>query len=535
MATVAAPGSKETDLARAGSPAPSETAAVLRLRGVFDQLPAAVAVILGSELRFAFANEAYQRLAGRKQLEGRTIDDAIPEAREQGFVALLEQVLATGERAVGNEVRAVLDSPDGQKEIFVDFTFQPFRGESGEVEGILVHSVDVTAAVQARQQLADALTREQENRFRQAIEGLIDTVIIAEPLRTEGEIVDFRVTFMNGGTDEVARREPSQMVGRHFTDLWPNFEASGLLRHYTEVVETGQSVMLEDFGYAEEIAGAEYTGVFDIRASSLNGDLFLAFRDVTERIQRERALAESRARLAREHEVVAQLQSAVLPRDLPTLPGARVAAEYHAASDIVDLGGDWFDAFVLRSGKVALAIGDVAGKGLSAAQVMAQVRSAGRVAALGGSDPAQVLTIQSELMITLRLGDFATAQFALYDPETSELVVASAGHLPPLIIDRPNRRYLDVAAAPPLGVSEDPAYDCTSVTLSAGARVIFFTDGLVERRGEDLSVGLAKLMDAAPAGGEAAASCRDIVEKLEVTAARADDVCVLTLDVGESH
>ncbi len=139
-------------------------------------------------------------------------------------------------------------------------------------------------------------------------------------------------------------------------------------------------------------------------------------------------------RVAVEHASVVTLQEAILPRDIPAIAGVDIGAAYIAASDQVEVGGDWFDVFVLVDGTVALAVGDVAGKGISAAQAMTHVRAAGRVAALMGNAPAEVLRAQNAVFLSGGFGAFATAAFARYDPSTGALEWASAGHLPPLLV-----------------------------------------------------------------------------------------------------
>ena len=376
----------------------SQGEALLRLRDVLDQLPAAVAVLRGRSHVIEFANAAYLELTGDRALVGVPLEEAIPEAVEQGFVTLLDEVLFHGHQRVGREVPAYVVRDDDVVEIVVDFTFQPYRAADGTVEGILVHAADVTASVQARRQLGEALRREEEDRFRQAVDSLMDTVILASPVRgADGAIVDFTVTFVNAGQDELGRRERSDLTGRRFSTLWPNVAQSGLMERYASVVASGTPVLLEDFGYADVVGGETVEAVFDIRATRLGDDLFLAFRDVTDRVRREQALAESKARLDKEHEVIRALQAAILPGDLPTVPGVDLGAAYVAASEQVEVGGDWFDVFMTPSGRLALAVGDVAGKGIDAAQVMAQVRAAGRVAAIAGRDPSEVLDTQHAL------------------------------------------------------------------------------------------------------------------------------------------
>ena len=514
-------------------PAPaSEGAAFRRLRGVFDELPAAVVLVSGPDHVFEFVNPAYRRLVGGRSFEGLTVDQALPELRSQGFVDLLDEVYRTGERFVGRETKVSLLRDDGIEEIVVDFTYQPIRGGSGQVEAILGFAVEVTEAVRAREELTEALRREQEDRFRAAIDSMIDTVIIAEPVQARaGAIEDFVVTFVNSGQDEIGRRQGDELIGRRFRDLWANVEASGLLEHYVEVHETGAPLELESYEYHDTVAGSEVDSTYDVRATRLGTELLIVFRDVTERIARERALAETRARFVREHEAVLVLQSALLPRELPTVPGADVAAEYVAATEGIEVGGDWFDVFVAPDGTVAICVGDVAGKGIEAAQVMAQLRSAGRVAAFAGQDPAEVMASKNTFMITGDLGPFATTVFARYDPSSGELTWTSAGHLPPLLApgDGTPPRLLTTPDNPPLGVVADAVYSCQQVVLARGDRLVLYTDGLIERRGEDIGVGMARLCEVVPSDADAAQTCRDILKALGVASDRPDDVCILTL------
>ena len=515
----------------AASVVTSEEEALLHLRDVFDQLPAAVCLLRGPDHVFEFTNTRYRELAGDRLFDGLPVAEAMPEMREQGFLDLLDRVYRTGEQFVGREVRAMVLRDDRLVELFADFTYQPVRGADGHVQGILVHAFDVSEAVRLREELQEALRREQEDRFRQAINSMIDAVMIAAPIRdAEGRIGDFRVTFVNSGGDEIGRRAPEQLEGRRFTELWPNVAGSDLFAGYVEVVETGEPLVLERYAYVEQLGDTRLDGVFDIRATRLGDDLFLVWRDVTERVARDQALAESRARLAREREAVVMLQAAILPRKLPILPGADVAAEYVAASEHARVGGDWFDVFALPDGTVAVSVGDVAGNGIEAAQIMVQVRSAGRVAALAGQDAGGVLESQNALMIAAGLGPFATALFAVYHPATGGLSWASAGHLPPVVVSGGRASLLTTDPGPALGVLDEPVYRLATSVLGPGDRLVLYTDGLVERRGESIVQGIERLRRLVPLTGTAGAACRDLLDLLEVSAGSTDDICVLTLD-----
>jgi hypothetical protein len=477
-----------------------EADALRRLQSLFDGMPAAVALLRGPHHVFEFANEPFESLVGGRAVVGLAAEEALPELRGQGFVAMLDRVFATGER-----------------ELFLDLTYQPIRGARGGVEGIVVHDV----------------RRGRDDRFRQAVESMIDPVAIATILRdANGHAVDFLFEFVHPGTQ---RRDDgawaAAMVGRPMSEVWPTIAESGLLAQYLEVAETGTPLVLDQYRYNEGDA-TQPEAVFDLRATRLDGDLLLVWRDVTRRVRKDRALDESRERLAREHAVVLVLQQAILPRDLPSVEGMDIGAEYVAASEDISIGGDWFDVFALPDGRVAISVGDVAGKGIAAAQVMTQVRTAGRVAALAGNDAAGVLSAQNALMWTAGLLPFATAVVAFFEPKSGWLSWSSAGHLPPVVVAGGTARIEDgPTTRPPLGVTEAPAYETASVQLAVGDRFLLYTDGLVERRGEALDEGLARLLSALPTAGGASDLCRTLVEELCVADADlADDVCVVALE-----
>jgi serine phosphatase RsbU (regulator of sigma subunit) len=294
-------------------------------------------------------------------------------------------------------------------------------------------------------------------------------------------------------------------------------------------VESGEPLVIDEIPYVEQVGGEELSGYFDIRATRLERDLFLVWRDVSERVERDRSLKESEARFRREHESVTLLQEAILPRETPAVAGADVAAEYVAASSDVDVGGDWFDVLPLPDGRTALSIGDVAGKGIYAAQTMAHLRTGGRVAALAGLDAAGVLSAQNALMGAAGLGPFATAIFAVFDPVAGTITWASAGHLPPLVVRSGGAAFEAVAVHPPLGIEEHPGYEVRVTEVGVGDRVVLYTDGLVERRGESIADGLERLRLAVPSGGTAKAACVELMDALGA-AGGSDDVCLLTLD-----
>ena len=197
----------------------------------------------------------------------------------------------------------------------------------------------------------------------------------------------------------------------------------------------------------------------------------------------------------RTHRVADRLQRALLPETLPEVPGSKFNAAYRPASDEAEVGGDWYDAFRLPDGRVAISMGDVAGHGLSAATVMGEIRQAMRTTAMLERSPAMVLEHINNV-INLRSGiGMVTAIFAYYDPQKRELTYAVAGHPPPALTITGGFCGFLPGGGMPLGV--DALVDARdwTITLPPRSCVVFYTDGMTEYS-RDLFAGEAKLLDA---------------------------------------
>ena len=198
----------------------------------------------------------------------------------------------------------------------------------------------------------------------------------------------------------------------------------------------------------------------------------------------------------REHQLADTLQRSLLPRTLPSVGGVELAARYLPASEAAAVGGDWYDALALEDGQLMLVVGDVIGHDLSAAVAMGQLRHLLRGHAIGSADPAELCETVNRLLPALGTGEMATAAVAFLDPRSGTVSLTSAGHPPPVIVERSGRaRLVDIAPCPPLGALEGAAYHTEAATLEPGATLIFYTDGLVERRGEPIDVSMAKLVE----------------------------------------
>ncbi len=201
----------------------------------------------------------------------------------------------------------------------------------------------------------------------------------------------------------------------------------------------------------------------------------------------------------REHATALTLQRSMLPRDLTAPSSVEVKHRYLPGSELVEVGGDWYESISLPGGRVALVIGDVAGHGVRAAVTMGRLRTAIQVLAMLELPPAESLQQLDELMVRM-LGaaepHFATCSYAVYDAVTGELEIASAGHLPPLLV-RPDgtNELVEVPPSPPLGVGmatelPDEGYETSRIQVEDGSLLVLYTDGLVEDREKDIQVGL---------------------------------------------
>ncbi|GGM60935.1 hypothetical protein GCM10011608_52530 [Micromonospora sonchi] len=227
-----------------------------------------------------------------------------------------------------------------------------------------------------------------------------------------------------------------------------------------------------------------------------------------------------------EHRIAVTLQRSLLPRRLPEVAGLDLAVRYEPASMQTEVGGDFYE-LVMLDGHLLLAIGDVAGHSLHAATVMAELRHALRAYAVEGHQPGEILHRVNELMLTLLPNELATTCVLLLEPATGHVRLASAGHLPPLISLDGKTEFVQ-HSAPLLGVRAPRPADLEFV-LPPGATIVFYTDGLIERRDSSIDEGLKAL---AACAAQVDADLDRFCERLLVELAPdeiQDDVAVVAL------
>jgi serine phosphatase RsbU (regulator of sigma subunit) len=238
--------------------------------------------------------------------------------------------------------------------------------------------------------------------------------------------------------------------------------------------------------------------------------LSIAAAWITERLVRGRRTAERDSRRIRElyaelatlfrqqRTTSETLQRALLPRTSPNIQGMEFAVKYEPGAQGLEIGGDWYSIVAIDDAHFVFVIGDVSGHGLSAATVMAELRFTIRAYALEGNSPATILEKCSK-QLDVSDGHFATVLIGSVDVERHEITLANAGHLNPLLLTDQEKSFIETSLGVPLGVSGD-SYGSVTISVPPRSSVIAFTDGLIERRGENLDIGLARLAAAVDDG-----------------------------------
>jgi len=240
-------------------------------------------------------------------------------------------------------------------------------------------------------------------------------------------------------------------------------------------------------------------GLFVSLAAALTTDRLARRRRYAEQLVDvlDRVAAQNREMYTEQRSIAQTLQHALLPETLPEFDGLEVDARYVPAASGIDVGGDWYDVVPAGDGRVLVMIGDVSGHGLRAATTMASLRHAALAYAAQAPNPSSVLAQLSDFVNSGPHDYFATMLCVLVDVGGHRLTVASAGHIPPLLIDGADGQFVELDANVPIGVARKSPYLQSEVSVRPNTTLIAFTDGLVERRGEVLDVGLARLQEAA--------------------------------------
>jgi serine phosphatase RsbU (regulator of sigma subunit) len=382
--------------------------------------------------------------------------------------------------------------------------------EAEEMRGRLTEQLSAAALRTARLQqatsmLAEALTVEQVVEVitevgRTAIGALRSAVALLEPDNTRLRVVndDLRNAPDSAGwpltldspsvmTKAIATRRPVLVEGPE--DLRKQFEGE---------------LDIDPQRLAQSSDERSWVGLPLLAAGAPLGALRFSFgrpRRITEEervfleaLAGQCSLAVERAAMyEREHTTAETLQRSLLPDRLPSVPGLVMAARYLPVARNMEIGGDWYDAFWLADRRLAVAVGDVMGKGLIAAAGMGRVRNALRALALTDPRPAAVLGGLDRLFAATELEEqVTTVAYLVLDPVNGDGVLGNAGHLPALVLDKDQApRFDEVEAGTPLGWASPRKQH--SFCLRPGSTAVFYSDGLVENRSRGLDSGLDEL------------------------------------------
>lgn len=496
------------------------------LRTVVDLVlssPVAMSLSYGPDLTLIY-NDAYAELLGTKHPDaiGRPSAEVFAEVwAAPGMGDVIEQVYRTGRAFLEPETLLPLVRGESGRVEQAFFTrgYSAVRGPGGRIIGVLTVAAETTQVTRRLQSLGELTA---------ALAGALTLDDVAR-VALAYAVVSFDVDHVAFGVDDggawrVVRRVRGDVLDEadeRLPPLWRRLAADSpapLVR----AAATGAPCFVEDAQPLAEVAADRHDervralAALPLRTPSVSGAFTFGYRQAHVWLPAERALltaaaelvaqaAERARRFETQHGTAQLLQRSMLPEHLPELDRFRIAARYDVGVDGNAAGGDFYDAFLLPDGRLAVVLGDVAGHDVHAAALMGQVRAALRALALADPAPETVLVGLDRLVASLGAEArneelFVTVVYGLVDPRTGELVLASAGHPPPVVRratragQRPVVGLLDLPTGAPLGLGG--RWRTSRLRLLPGDAVLLFSDGVVERRDSSIGAGFDALLAA---------------------------------------
>jgi serine phosphatase RsbU (regulator of sigma subunit) len=485
-------------------------------------------LMIGHELVMLY-NDAYSRILGPRHPEalGRTVPDVWSDVWP--VIAPLVDATLAGDSTYDEDLPLAMTRYGYEEEAWFTFSYSPVREPDGRVVAVLVTALETTRQVLTARRLGivqqlGSLPRSLTGSVTEACAGALDVLAghlddcpfaLAYVLEEDGGglrlaaghgIVpdDDLAEEMRGWVHKaVAGRSPVQVsdLAKGRPDVFhlpggPLGEVDVDTAVTLPLTVAGQGVPIgalvvgtsprlrldrEHLVFLDLVAGQVAAAVTDARAIALD---------------RERAAERSAAEEARSRyftEVALTLQRAVLA---PTVLPEGFAAHYAPATRTLEVGGDWYDVVHLPDGRYGVVVGDVVGRGLEAAAVMGQLRSAGRALLLESRSPAQVLSALDTFAERTPGAVCSTVFCAVVDHSTGRVRYGSAGHLPAVLAEPDGgTRLLEDAPGLPLALDSGRTRTEADADLAPGATLLLYTDGLVERRHEPLDDGVSRAAD----------------------------------------
>ena len=299
----------------------------------------------------------------------------------------------------------------------------------------------------------------------------------------------YEFLFAHNGVDALEKLNRYDGIDMVLSDInMPQMDGLTLLEQIPAVDPNIRAVIISAYGDMKNIRTAMNRGAFDFVTKPLDfDDLQVTIDRTLNHVEEWREALSSRDKLValqNELDIASQMQQSILPTEFPNMPGCQVYGNMEPARNV---GGDFFDVLRLENGKIGLAIADVSDKGVPAALFMMSSRTLLKGAAIGNSEPGEVLREVNDLLHeNNETVMFVTLLYAVYDPATGEFSYANGGHNTPVIVHADgSSTLLPLTGGIALGVVPDLEYSRETVTLEPGDTVVLYTDGVTEAMNEE--------------------------------------------------
>ncbi|GAA1144176.1 MULTISPECIES: SpoIIE family protein phosphatase [Streptomyces violaceusniger group] len=538
----------------------------------FAQCPCVLAVF-DTELRLVSANADTEAATTRSedQMRGLRLTELMGRGESERVERAMRRVLESGERL---ELETHLRVSGGSDEHGWSVSLAPLVDRTGRRQGVCFAARDTTAEQGARQRLQ--LLSEAGARLGSTLDMdriAQELVKVAVPWFADFASVDL-LTFLHEGDEppEGPLREPVTLrraahrsvlegvpeavvdVGELATHPQRSPTAACLIegraaRHQVtesllaswEATDPGRAARIREHGMHSVIVtplrargvtlGAAFFARHRTPAPFTDDDTLLA----EELTARAAVCVDNARRYLRERMMTVTLQRSLLPQGIPELTALEIASRYLPSGAWAGVGGDWFDAIPLSSARAAVVVGDVKGRGIQAAATMGRLRTAMRTLADIDLPPGELLTYLDDLVTRLSSEENpeigravgATCLYAVYDPVSRLCTLASAGHLPPLVVSPDGTAdRLGSPTGPPLGLGGLP-FETTEMELPEGSLLALYTNGLIDGRDREIGEGLETLREALSRSAPSLEALCDNILRALLPARPEDDVALV--------